>query len=75
MADGEKSKLKLLYTYEILKKYSDEEHLLTANAICEKLSELYGIVTGHSGTAGRSVINNSNITDCRKRVQSTTRKT
>ncbi len=43
MADGEKSKLKLLYTYEILKKYSDEEHLLTANAICEKLSELYGI--------------------------------
>lgn len=37
------SKLKLLYIFKILQKYSDEDHPMTAAAICEKLSELYEI--------------------------------
>jgi len=42
MAKRSGQKLKLLYTLDILKKYSDEEHPLNANEIAEKLS-LYGI--------------------------------
>lgn len=37
-----RQKLKLIYTLDILKKYSDEEHPLNANAIAEKLLA-YGI--------------------------------
>lgn len=41
--DGKRrSKLKLLYIMDILRKYSDEEHPLPAKKICEKLAE-YGI--------------------------------
>lgn len=36
------SKLKLLYLMDILTLYTDEEHVLTANELCEKLEE-YGV--------------------------------
>ena len=42
MSKRARQKLKLIYTLEILKSYSDEEHPLTANKIAEKLLD-YGI--------------------------------
>lgn len=42
MAGKPGSKLKLLYLLEILWHYSDEEHVLTAKELCEKLED-YGI--------------------------------
>ncbi len=42
MSKRARQKLKLIYTLEILKKYSDEENPLTANKIAEKLLD-YGI--------------------------------
>ena len=39
---GEKQKLKIVYLIEILTKYTDEEHLLNATQIIEKL-KAYGV--------------------------------
>ena len=38
MAGNPKQKIKLLYIIDILKKYSDEDHPISATKICEKLA-------------------------------------
>ena len=43
MEDNNSKKLKLLYVYEILKEYSDEEHPLTGGEICRLLGEKYSV--------------------------------
>lgn len=40
MGTGSLQKLKLLYIADILKQYTDEENVLNASEICEKLSEM-----------------------------------
>lgn len=43
MPKSEKQKLKTLYVAEYLKKYSDEDHAVTANDICDYLMDEYEI--------------------------------
>lgn len=43
MASDSNKKLLILYIWEILKKYSDENHYLTQNNIIEKVHQIYGM--------------------------------
>ena len=43
MASESNKKLSILYTLEILKEYSDENHLLTQSDIISKINQVYGM--------------------------------